>query len=162
MDGRFVIHEHQARRRHYDFRLEVDGVLKSWAVPKGPSMNPSERRLAIMVADHPLEYIGFEGVIPAGQYGAGPVVIWDSGMFSTVGDEPAAAQPRRGELVFVLDGAKLRGGFALVRLARGDGTDWLLIKRRDRYADDRWQLTSALPPRRRHLLGERRPPSGSR
>jgi bifunctional non-homologous end joining protein LigD len=159
MDDRFVIHEHQARRRHYDVRLEVDGVLKSWAVPKGPSMNPSERRLAVMVADHPLEYIDFEGVIPAGQYGAGSVVIWDSGTFSTVGDEPAAAQLRRGELVFVLAGAKLRGGFALVRLARGEGSDWLLIKRRDRYADDRWRLSTALPPRR--TLGERRPPCGS-
>jgi bifunctional non-homologous end joining protein LigD len=160
MDGRFVVHEHQGRRRHYDFRLEIDGVLKSWALPKGPSMNPSQRRLAIMVADHPLEYIDFEGVIPAGEYGAGPVVIWDSGTFSIAGSERAAAQLQRGELLFVLHGAKLRGGFALVRLERGDATDWLLIKRKDSAADATWQLESVLTPQRRRSLVERLPPCG--
>jgi DNA ligase D-like protein (predicted 3'-phosphoesterase) len=146
-----------------DFRLEVDGVLKSWAVPKGPSMNPSQRRLAVAVPDHPLEYICFEGVIPAGQYGAGGVIIWDCGTFETVGNEPPAVQLRRGELVFVLHGAKLHGGFALVRLARGAGTDWLLIKRRDRDADTGWQVTSTLPTRRRRAaLGQRSPSSAGR
>ena len=153
---RFVVHEHQGRKHHYDLRLQIGGVLKSWAIPKGPSMNPAERRLAIWVPDHPLEYIDFEGVIPAGQYGAGPVIIWDQG--GCVIDGDAEAQIRHGELVFTLQGAKLRGGFALVRLERGEGRDWLLIKRRDAYADPYWRLESALSPERRRHLVERAPP----
>jgi len=153
---RFVVHEHQGRRRHFDLRLEIDDVLKSWAVPKGPSMNPAERRLAVRVADHPLEYIDFEGIIPAGQYGAGPVVIWDVGTLSIEGD--GNEQLRRGELLFALHGTKLRGRFALVRLERGDGNDWLLIKRRDAYADPQWRLQSALTAPRRRRLVERLPP----
>jgi len=154
MRGRFVVHEHHGRQRHFDLRLEIDGVLKSWAVPKGPSMNPAERRLAVAVPDHPVEYLGFEGVIPPGQYGAGPVVIWDSGVFSAEGNL------RHGELLLVLCGQKLHGGFALIRLARGDGTDWLLIKRRDEYAEPRFRLQSALTPLRRRALVERTPVCG--
>lgn len=153
---RFVVHEHQGRQRHFDLRLEVGGLLKSWAIPKGPSMNPAQRRLAIRVPDHRLDYIDFEGVIPAGQYGAGPVVIWDHGMCRVEGD--VDAQLRGGELTFALHGAKLRGGFALVRLERGEGREWLLIKRWDAYADPRWHLESALTPQRRSHLVERIPP----
>jgi DNA ligase D-like protein (predicted 3'-phosphoesterase) len=152
----FVVHEHHGRQRHYDLRLEIGGVLKSWAIPKGPSMNPAERRLAIRVPDHVREYIDYEGVIPAGQYGAGPVVIWDHGTCSVEGD--ADAQLRRGELGFVLHGTKLRGAFTLVRLDRGEGREWLLIKRRDANADPHWQLQSALTPQRRRGLVERVPP----
>lgn len=159
MSARFVVHEHEGTRRHYDLRLEIDGVLKSWAIPKGPSMNPSQRRLAIMTADHPLEYIDFEGIIPPGQYGAGAVVIWDRGAFLTPLAKPLSAQLRGGELLFVLHGAKLRGGFALIRLRRGDnGTDWLLIKRKDRYADSCWRLQSELTAHRCRTLEERQPP----
>ncbi len=160
MNGRFVVHEHQARQRHYDLRLEMDGVLKSWTLPKGPSMNPSVRRLAIRMPDHPLDCLDFEGVVPPGQYGAGPLVVWDRGTYSTVDGESADAQLRRGELLLELDGARLRGGFALVRFARGDGTDWLLVKRNDPCADATWQMTTALTPRRLRALVERRPPCG--
>lgn len=153
---RFVVHEHQGRQRHFDLRLEIGGALKSWAVPRGPSMNPAERRLAIRVPDHPLAYLAFEGVIPAGEYGAGPVVVWDEGTAAVAGD--AAAQLRRGELRFTLHGAQLRGGFALVRLERGEGREWLLIKRRDAHADPRWRLRSALTASRRRGLVERQPP----
>jgi DNA ligase D-like protein (predicted 3'-phosphoesterase) len=153
---RFVVHEHQGRQRHFDLRLEIAGALKSWAVPRGPSMKPAERRLAIRVPDHPLAYLDFEGVIPAGEYGAGPVVVWDAGTCSVAGD--AEAQLRLGELSFTLRGAHLRGGFTLVRLERGEGREWLLIKRRDAHADARWRLRSALTPARRRALVEREPP----
>jgi bifunctional non-homologous end joining protein LigD len=157
--GRFAVHEHDATRLHYDFRLELDGVLKSWAIPKGPSMNPADRRLAVQVADHPLEYIDFEGVIPEGSYGAGPVVVWDRGRFELVEPGPAAGRLRAGRLAFVLDGRKLRGAFALARLARGrSGRDWLLIKKNDEWADPRWTLRTALTPARRRALRVRTPP----
>lgn len=132
--------EHHARRLHYDFRLEVNGVLKSWAVPKGPSLNPADKRLAIQTEDHPLEYRTFEGTIPAGHYGAGEVVIWDSGTFEPEGQMGAAEQIERGELKFILHGKKLNGSFVLVRI-RGrrngdkDKKEWLLIKHRDAAAD---------------------------
>lgn len=112
--------EHHARRLHYDFRLEVDGVLKSWAVPKGPSLNPADKRLAVQTEDHPLDYRTFEGTIPAGHYGAGEVAIWDSGTFEPEGSMSAADQINRGEIKFKLYGQKLKGSFVLVRL-RGDG-----------------------------------------
>ncbi|MFZ0640165.1 MAG: DNA ligase D [Candidatus Acidiferrales bacterium] len=137
---RFVVQEHHARRLHYDFRLEVGGVLKSWAVPKGPSMNPADKRLAIQTEDHPLEYGSFEGTIPAGHYGAGEVAIWDSGTFEPEGQLSASEQIERGELKFTLHGKKLKGSFVLVRLRgrrNGAKTEWLLIKHRDQAADTR-------------------------
>src|SRR5713226_7993354 len=115
----------------------MEGVLKSWAVPKGPSLNPADKRLAMQTEDHPVEYAAFEGVIPEGHYGAGEVIVWDRGTFAVEGDLPAAQQLERGELKFVLHGQKLRGGFVLVRLRRSDtkGKPWLLIKHRDAAAD---------------------------
>ncbi len=130
--GRFVIQRHAARRLHYDFRLEMDGVLKSWAVPRGPSLDPVEKRLAVHVEDHPLDYATFEGVIPAGEYGAGDVLLWDHGQWTPVGD--AEDGYRRGKLKFVLAGQKLRGGWTLARMggrASEGGKNWLLLKERD-------------------------------
>jgi bifunctional non-homologous end joining protein LigD len=157
--GRFVVHEHDATRLHYDFRLEIGGVLKSWAIPKGPSMNPADRRLAVMVDDHPVEYIDFEGVIPEGSYGAGPVVVWDHGTFELQDPGASAAQLRAGKLAFALRGRKLKGGFALARLARSkSGKEWLLVKRKDEWADPAWTVETELTPRRRNALRARIPP----
>ena len=138
----FTIQRHAARRLHYDFRLELDGVLKSWAVPKGPSLDPREKRLAVEVEDHPLAYGGFEGEIPRGEYGAGTVVLWERGRWKPEGD--AREGLRRGKLVFTLEGRKLRGRWALIRLrgsrAGGPGkTNWLLIKENDEFARPREQ-----------------------
>ena len=156
---RFVVHEHRATRLHYDFRLEAGGVLKSWAVPKGPSMNPADKHLAVMVADHPLEYVDFEGIIPDGHYGAGPVVVWDSGTYTVAEGEAAEEQLSTGTLAFVLNGHKLKGSFVLTRLAHGrSGKEWLLIKRRDAYADASWHLKSELTARRLKHLSVRIPP----
>jgi len=151
---RFVVHEHHATRLHFDFRLEISGVLKSWAIPKGPSMNPSEKRLAVMVEDHPLEYIDFEGIIPEGQYGAGPVLIWDSGEFKPEGDlENSLA---KGKLVFTLNGKKLKGSFSLVLMkGRGSGKDWLLIKGKDSFAKEDWKIKEELTPARKKRLTEK-------
>ncbi|MGQ0636329.1 MAG: DNA ligase D [Planctomycetaceae bacterium] len=131
----FVIQQHAARRLHFDFRLELDGVLKSWAVPKGVSLDPAEKRLAVHLEDHPLEYANFEGVIPKGEYGAGAVIVWDRGTWEPIGD--AAAGYRTGKLKFRLEGTKLQGAWALVRMrARPEerGDNWLLIKERDESA----------------------------
>lgn len=130
----FVVQKHAATTLHYDFRLEIDGVLASWAVPKGPSMTPSDRRLAIRTEDHPMEYASFQGIIPEGHYGAGMVMIWDSGTYQVEGDVPAGEQLSAGELKFTLNGQKLQGGFVLIR---SDARRWLLIKRRDEYAKER-------------------------
>jgi len=137
----FVIQKHAARRLHYDFRLELDGVLKSWAVPKGPSLDPGEKRLAVHVEDHPIEYGGFEGVIPKGQYGGGTVLLWDRGTWTPEGPDPEEAY-RKGALKFRLDGEKLHGKWALVRMGGkaaprkpGDHENWLLIKERDEVAE---------------------------
>ena len=134
---RFVVHKHAARRLHYDLRLEMEGVLKSWAVPRGPSLDPTEKRLAVMVEDHPLDYRNFEGVIPEGNYGAGGVIIWDRGYYrhpSTTDAKESAKRLReglrKGNVKFILDGDKLRGEFALVK-TRKDEKSWLLIKKRD-------------------------------
>src|SRR5690606_26850277 len=133
---RFVIQKHAARRLHYDFRLELDGVLKSWAVPKGPSLDPQVRALAVRVEDHPLAYADFEGIIPKGEYGGGTVMVWDQGEWEP--EQNAAAGLRKGHLRFVLHGEKLAGGWSLVRMKgrddADDGENWLLIKRDDEAA----------------------------
>jgi bifunctional non-homologous end joining protein LigD len=138
----FVVQEHHARRLHYDFRLEVNGVMKSWAVPKGPSMNPGDKRLAIQTEDHPLEYAKFQGEIPQGNYGAGEVIVWDNGAFEVEGNLPAQQQLDRGELKFVLHGKKLTGSFVLVKIrSRQPGKqEWLMIKHRDSSASDSWTI----------------------
>ena len=135
----FVVQKHEAKRLHYDFRLEIGGVLASWAIPKGPSLNTAERRLAMQTEDHPIEYASFEGVIPEGQYGAGTVMIWDMGTFETEPDGEAEEQLERGELKFRLEGEKLHGGFALIRSAGAGEKRWFLIKRKDEYADRSWK-----------------------
>lgn len=139
----FVCQKHLSSHLHYDLRLELDGVLKSWAIPKGPSQNPKDKRLAVMVEDHPLEYAGFEGVIPKDNYGAGQVIVWDKGFYraiETVSREDSDAAMRdgltRGHLTFIMAGEKLNGEFALVRLRRGSEQDWLLIKANDQFASD--------------------------
>ena len=126
----FVVQHHAARHLHYDFRLEMDGVLRSWAVPKGPSPNPADKRLAVMVEDHPLEYASFEGQIPEGNYGAGAVILWDRGSWIPL-NEPDEGL-RKGKLLFELKGYKLRGKWTLVKTKR-NLKDWLLIKERDNY-----------------------------
>lgn len=130
---RFVVQKHQGRGLHYDFRLEVAGVLKSWALPKGPSLNPAVKRLAVAVEDHPLEYGNFEGVIPKGEYGAGPVMLWDRGTYAPEDSTDVAGSLANGELRFTLYGQKLRGSWVLVRTRNGS---WLLIKHRDAYASE--------------------------
>jgi bifunctional non-homologous end joining protein LigD len=137
----FVVQKHDARNLHYDFRLEFDGVLKSWAVPKGPSLNPDDKRLAIMVEDHPYSYKDFEGEIPKGNYGAGHVIVWDKGTYS----DPDAANPEdaykqlkagfaKGHLALQLHGEKLQGGFDLVKIKGQEDNVWLLIKKDDEFA----------------------------
>lgn len=132
----FVVQKHDASRLHFDFRLEVDGVLKSWAVPKGPSMNPEEKRLAIMVEDHPLDYGKFEGTIPEGNYGAGTVEIWDSGTYAPSEKSSDIAQALKdGVLEFTLHGKKLKGAFDLIHTRfRDNENSWLLVKKDDKYA----------------------------
>jgi bifunctional non-homologous end joining protein LigD len=139
--GRFFIQRHNATRLHYDFRLEIDGTLKSWAIPKGPSLDPAMKHLAAMVEDHPLDYGDFEGNIPKGQYGGGSVMLWDRGTFEVIGDETAMAQIERGDLKFRLHGEKLSGTWALVRMKnRGKGNEWLIIKKKDEAADPAWDI----------------------
>src|SRR3984893_16083776 len=143
----FVVQKHDASRLHYDFRLAVNGVLASWAVPKGPSMNPADKRLAVRTEDHPLEYAKFEGVIPPGQYGAGTVMVWDLGKYEPLENQPPEEQLARGKIHIALLGEKLRGGFALVEIERRSTSssrrdNWLLIKSRDEYADPSWNIES--------------------
>jgi len=144
----FVIQKHHASRLHYDFRLEMEGVLKSWAVPKGPSYDPTVKRLAMMTEDHPYDYAGFEGVIPEGNYGAGNVIIWDNGgwQFIEPGDDPVQAL-KQGKLTFRLFGKKMFGEWALVKI-RGrspKGNEWLLLKHRDHYANANVDVTEVAP-----------------
>jgi DNA ligase D-like protein (predicted 3'-phosphoesterase) len=137
----FVVQKHAASHLHYDFRLEVGGVLKSWAIPKGPSMNPADKRLAIMVEDHPYSYKEFEGVIPEGNYGAGKVIVWDSGTY-TLAEDSEKVENRfeedlsRGGLHFILKGHKLKGEFALIKLKGKQENAWLLIKQNDKFAEE--------------------------
>jgi bifunctional non-homologous end joining protein LigD len=134
----FVVQKHQASHLHYDFRLEAEGVLKSWAVPKGPSLDPRQKRLAVRVEDHPYEYKNFEGTIPEGNYGAGEVIVWDRGTYRNAddgGEDALLTGLRKGAVSVVLNGKKLKGGFSLVRLKRP--RQWLLIKKNDDYASTR-------------------------
>lgn len=151
--ARFYIQKHRGRNLHYDFRLEIGGVLKSWAVPKGPSLNPSDKRLAMLVEDHPLEYGPFEGVIPAGQYGAGPVLLWDYGHYTHIPEArnareepPASAQEafERGVLKIELKGKKCKGRWGLIHM-KNRGNAWLLVKDNDRYADRTLDFVQAHP-----------------
>ena len=137
----FVVQKHRASHLHYDFRLEVKGVMKSWAVPKGPSLNPNDKRLAMMVEDHPFDYKDFEGIIPEGSYGAGEVIVWDQGVYAPIGMVSSKKENEKilsdalykGDLKFVLAGKKLEGEFALVNM-KTNPKSWLLIKKNDEYA----------------------------
>jgi bifunctional non-homologous end joining protein LigD len=144
--NRFVVQRHQARRLHYDLRLEIGGALKSWAVPKGPTLDPKQKRLAVQVEDHPLEYGDFEGTIPAGNYGAGVVSVWDSGTFEMLGEPAAEQQLARGDFKFQLHGNKLLGNFALVRMKNSKKNEWLLLKKPDFAAQDGWNAEDHLEP----------------
>jgi bifunctional non-homologous end joining protein LigD len=144
----FVIQKHEASRLHYDLRLELDGVMKSWAVPKGPSLDPSVKRLAVQVEDHPVDYNSFEGTIPEGEYGGGTVMVWDRGTYTYGGDETSGVDGLRrglekGTLEFTLSGKRLKGTWVLVRTRRaGKAQQWLLIKGRDRFASSTIDVTT--------------------
>jgi DNA ligase D-like protein (predicted 3'-phosphoesterase) len=149
---RFTIQKHAATSLHYDLRLEVDGVLASWAVPKGPSTNPADKRLAMRTEDHPMEYLEFEGVIPKGEYGAGPVIVWDRGVFENISETRRGEKLtleealEKGDIKVFLLGEKIRGPYALVRTSEaGDREQWLLIKKRGEGADRRRKPTSSQP-----------------
>ena len=147
----FVVQEHHATHLHFDFRLEMESVLKSWAIPKGPSMNPKDKRLAIMVDDHTLKYASYEGIIPEGQYGSGAVVLWDRGEFEFLGGDI-----REGRLEFVLHGKKLRGAFVLTKMS-GKTKEWLLIKKRDDFAEEDFVMKTALTPDHQKKLKVKKP-----
>src|SRR5215467_14192623 len=137
----FVVQKHAARRLHYDFRLAIDGTLKSWAVPKGPSLNSADKRLAVQTEDHPLAYGGFEGKIPEGNYGAGTVMVWDRGTFTVIGEQNASKQIEKGEIKFDLNGEKLKGSFVLVKLKQSEkGNEWLMIKHKDAAEDSAYEI----------------------
>lgn len=148
----FVVQRHAASRLHYDFRLEMDGVLKSWAVPKGPSLNPEDKRLAMMVEDHPYAYKDFEGTIPKGNYGAGEVEIWDSGTYEPLNkgkksDEVLLQKElKEGSIKIVLNGKKLKGEFALVKMKNAENNAWLLIKHKDKYAESHYDAEENTDP----------------
>jgi bifunctional non-homologous end joining protein LigD len=134
----FVVQKHDASNLHYDFRIEIEGVLASWAVPKGPSTNASVKRLAIPTENHPMDYAKFEGVIPEGQYGAGKVLVWDYGTYKNMKDYSVAEAKRKGLIEIFLEGEKLKGGYSLVRMGREvKDAKWLLIKMQDEYANTR-------------------------
>jgi len=159
----FVVQKHRATRLHYDFRLAVDGTLKSWAVPKGPSQSHADKRLAVQTEDHPLDYANFEGKIPEGNYGAGTVMIWDRGTFHVEGNLNALRQLEKGEIKFSLNGEKLRGSFVLVKLKQSEkGNEWLMIKHKDAAEDSSWNIDehdgSALTGRTLEEIKEEMPP----
>jgi bifunctional non-homologous end joining protein LigD len=167
-DRIFVVQKHAASRLHYDFRLEMGGALVSWAVPKGPSLNPADKRLAVRTEDHPIEYADFEGTIPEGQYGAGTVMLWDRGTYESEDHVSPEQQLVQRELKVVLHGRKLCGAFVLVQpgklVARaGKNARWLLIKRRDQYANPSWRIDdpaldrSVISGRTLHEIEENRP-----
>jgi bifunctional non-homologous end joining protein LigD len=144
--GVYVVQKHHAGHLHYDLRLESGGVLRSWAVPKGPSLDPAVKRLAVEVEDHPLDYAGFEGRIPEGEYGGGTVVVWDRGTFRPQGEEPFEEMLARGSVKLEIAGEKLRGGFALVRTRlAGKKTNWLLVKEKDGQARPGSDVTAEQP-----------------
>jgi DNA ligase D-like protein (predicted 3'-phosphoesterase) len=165
---RFVVQLHYASTQHYDFRLEVDGVLKSWAVPRGPSTDPKQKRLAVATEDHPLDYADFEGVIEPGNYGAGKVLLWDRGYYVCRShgkrDEPTDASDAvdRGHITVELHGRKLRGGYSLTRLAGGADDQWLLVKVADEFADSSRDVERSRPESVKSckLLGEVTDPTG--
>src|SRR6266566_2099745 len=162
-ENTFVVQKHAARRLHYDFRLAINGTLKSWAVPKGPSLSSTDKRLAVQTEDHPLEYGGFEGKIPEGNYGAGTVMVWDRGTFATEGNLDAARQLQRGEIKFSLNGEKLHGSFVLVKLRNSEkGNEWLFIKHKDATEDPAWNVDehdgSVLTVRTLEEIKEESPP----
>jgi len=152
---RFVVQKHDATRLHYDVRLEVGGVLVSWAVPKGPSFDPAEKRLAVMTEDHPMDYAGFEGYIPHGQYGGGPVIVWDAGIYHNLtpgrrgGIRPMEDGLERGHVKVWLEGEKLQGAWALTRT---DGKQWLMVKVKDAAADPGYDPVTSDP---RSILSDR-------
>jgi bifunctional non-homologous end joining protein LigD len=150
--SKFIVHEHHATRLHFDFRLEMEGVLKSWAVPKGPSMNPKDKRLAIMVDDHTLEYSSFEGIIQDGQYGSGAVVIWDNGDY-----ELLKGDIREGRIEFYLKGKRLYGEFSLIKMS-GKQKEWLLIKKQDQFVQPDFMMKTILTPELRKTLKVTIPP----
>lgn len=140
----FVVHEHAARSLHYDIRLEAGGVLKSWAVPKGPSTDPQEKHLAVQTEDHPFEYRKFEGTIPEGEYGAGPVIIWDKGTFRSLKEGTLEDNIKNGTVAVWFDGKKLKGGYAFVKTKFSENS-WLFFKMKDEYADADHELTKEKP-----------------
>jgi DNA ligase D-like protein (predicted 3'-phosphoesterase) len=149
-EPRFVVQEHQARALHWDFRLEAGGVLASWAVPKGPSLNPADKRMAMRTEDHPIEYAEFEGIIPEGEYGAGQVIVWDQGTYRNLTERRGKEVPiekaiSAGHVTVWLDGEKLSGAFALTRLAKGKRERWLLVKKADEKADRRRNVVKSKP-----------------
>ena len=164
--GIFVVQKHDASHLHYDFRIEVKGTLKSWAVPKGPSMNPKDKRLAMMVEDHPYSYKDFEGTIPEGSYGAGNVIVWDNGTYiESHGDDPSksesaiAAGILKGHISFVLKGKKLKGEFSLIKMRGKQENAWLLVKKEDKYAVDTDILLKDRSVITKKKLAERKKPA---
>ncbi|MGD2173976.1 MAG: DNA polymerase ligase N-terminal domain-containing protein [Candidatus Brocadiaceae bacterium] len=141
----YVIQKHDASRLHYDLRLEYDGVLLSWAVPKGPSLNPADKRLAVRTEDHPLDYANFEGVVPEGEYGGGTVMVWDTGTFGNIKDIPLAEALAAGHVEVQLHGEKLKGAWALIQMKGRGEKNWLLVKMKDDHADRETDVTESLP-----------------
>lgn len=167
----FVIQRHAASRLHYDFRLEMEGVLKSWAVPKGPSLDPKDKRLAMMVEDHPYDYKDFEGNIPEGNYGAGQVEIWDSGTYEPLDNNSKLSDEKEllkelhaGSLKFILHGKKLKGEFALVKMKNTEENSWLLIKHKDDFAESDYDAeeNTAKNSQVTKFLEEKKSPNGSK